>query len=115
MVQTPSQRPLKEIGLHTLEIENPAAPGLLLVGSADIVLNIAHDFDLKTIKFWMNGHPYIFPSFPVFLQIMSGTKTVQELMTTGSYYELPCNKVIELSLLGTGLKVGGPVSCHYPA
>jgi iron transport multicopper oxidase len=105
---TPSVNPLREINLHALT--NPAAPGKPYVGGADVVLNIKHAFDPALFKFVMNGHPWDPPSVPAFLQIMSGAKTAQELMPNGSYYALPRNKVIELSLPGTGADQGGPVS-----
>ncbi|KAF9459184.1 laccase 3 precursor [Collybia nuda] len=106
----PSVKPLREIDLHALT--DAAAPGKPYVGGADIVLNIKHDFDANISKFTMNGHPWIPPSVPTFLQIMSGAKTAQELMPNGSYYSLPRNKVIELSLPGTGENLGGPHPFH---
>lgn len=107
---TPSSNPLREINLHALT--NPAAPGKPYVGGADVVLNIKHAFDFDTFKYTMNGHTFNPPSVPAFLQIMSGAKTAQELMPNGSYYALPRNKVIELSLPGTGVELGGPVSVY---
>lgn len=108
--QTPSVKPMNEVDLHALT--NPAAPGKPYVGGADVVLNIKHDFDANISKFTMNGHPWIPPTVPAFLQIISGAKTAQELMPNGSYYSLPRNKVIELSLPGTGENLGGPVSFY---
>jgi iron transport multicopper oxidase len=115
---TLSAHPLKEIDLHPLS--NPRAPGQPWDGGADIVLNIKHDFDFNVFRFTMNGAIFTPPTVPVLLQILSGAHTAQELLPPGSLYELPPNKVIELSLPGTGVEIGGPVSFQlffspYPA
>ena len=90
---------------------SPAAPGIPAQGQADVVINIAHDFDFDSFHYRMNGYPWIPPKVPVLLQILSGARTAQELLPQGSLYALPRNKVIELSLPGTGPELGGPVSC----
>lgn len=100
-----SLKPLREPDLHALT--DPAAPGVPHVGGADVVLNIPHSLDPIQLKFTMGGHAYVPPNVPTFLQIMSGAQTAQALMPAGSYYELPRNKVIELSLPGS---LSGPVS-----
>lgn len=99
-------KPLREPDLHALT--DPAAPGAPRAGGADVVLNIPHSLDPLSLKFTMGGRTYVPPSVPTFLQIMSGAQTAQALMPAGSYYELPRNKVIELSLPGS---LTGPVSC----
>lgn len=104
----PSRKPLKETDLHALE--SPAAPGKPVPGGADVVLNLAHAFDFSTFQYKMNGVAFVPPTVPVLLQILSGTQSAQDLLPKGSVYELPPNKVIEISLPGTGLDQGGPVS-----
>ncbi|KAF9455291.1 laccase C [Collybia nuda] len=100
----PPRKPLREVDLHALT--DPAAPGLPYPGGADIVLNLVTGF--SDGKFTMNGYPFIPPSVPALLQIISGAKSTQELMPKGSYYELPRGKVVEVSLPGTA--IGGPHS-----
>jgi iron transport multicopper oxidase len=55
------KRPLNEIDLHALF--SPEAPGLPFAGGADVVLNIAHNFDFATFHYVMN-HPAYRPSSP---------------------------------------------------
>ncbi|TFK34058.1 laccase [Crucibulum laeve] len=108
--QKNSTRPLQETDLHPLR--NPLAPGKPFVGGADVVLNIKHEFDFTTFQYRMNGVPFIPPTVPVLLQILSGAQAAQDLLPGGSIYALPRNKVIELSLPGTGLDQGGPHPFH---
>lgn len=103
-----SLHPLKETDLHALQL--PLAPGLPWAGGADVVLNLAHNFDFTTFQYKMNGFPFVPPTVPVLLQILSGTQNAQDLLPKGSVYALPPNKVIEISLPGTGVNQGGPVS-----
>lgn len=110
-VQHPSIMPLLETAL--VPSTSPAAPGIPAQGQADVVINIAHDFDFDSFHYRMNGYPWIPPKVPVLLQILSGARTAQELLPKGSVYSLPRNKVIELSLPGTGPELGGPVRCSF--
>lgn len=106
-VQKPSVIPLKEVDLHALT--NPAAPGIPVVGGADINLNIVPGFVPNpggNPKYTMGGVSWVSPVVPTLLQILSGAQTAQDLLPKGSYYELPRNKVVELSLPG-----GNHVSC----
>ena len=103
----PSLLPLKETDLHALE--SPRVPGKPVPGGADVVLNIAHAFDFTTFQYKMNGVPWVPPTVPILLQILSGAQAAQDLLPSGSVYSLPPNKVIELSLPGTGVNQGGPV------
>jgi iron transport multicopper oxidase len=100
--------PLKESNLHALY--SPLPPGKPFAGGADVVLNIATGFDFSSIEYTMNGVSYIPPTVPVLLQILSGARTAQDLLPKGSVLSLPPNKVIEISIPGTGLAIGGPVS-----
>ena len=104
--QTPNSNPLLETNLHPLE--NPAAPGIPTPGAADVDLNLAILFDFTAFKFTINGAPFIPPTVPVLLQILSGARTAQELLPPGSVYVLPPNKVIEVTIPGGS--VGSPVS-----
>ncbi|KAG5644448.1 hypothetical protein DXG03_008347 [Asterophora parasitica] len=97
---------LKESSLYALT--DLTAPGLPFVGGADVNLVLYHDVDFKELRFTMNGVSWSPPTVPVLLQILSGTQTAQGLLPQGSYYELPRNKVIELSLPGTGEEHGEP-------
>ncbi|GLB41438.1 putative multicopper oxidase family protein [Lyophyllum shimeji] len=105
-----STNPLKEVNLHALF--NPWVPGRHEVGGADVNINIAHTFNFNTFHYEMNGKPFIPPTVPVLLQILSGTQSAQDLLPAGSVYSLPPNKVIELSLPGTGVELGGPHPFH---
>lgn len=98
---------MKETNLHALQ--NPQAPGRPVVGGADVNINIMHEFDFVSFQYKMNGVAFVPPTVPVLLQILSGAKAAQDLLPAGSVYSLPPNKVIELSLPGTGLDQGGPV------
>lgn len=103
--------PLKESNLHALY--NPSAPGLPHVGGADInmLLNISADLNhIPFPVFLINNVSFVPPTAPALLQIMSGAQTAQSLLPLGSYYELPRNKVVELTIPGTIFEFGGPVS-----
>jgi iron transport multicopper oxidase len=106
--QNPMARHLREIDLHPLY--NPRAPGHPWSGGADFELNIVHEFDFITQQYKLNGVAWESPTVPVLLQILSGAKAPQDLLPKGSIYVLPPNKVIEISLPGTG---EGIVSLQY--
>ncbi|KAG6907705.1 Acyl-coenzyme A oxidase 2 [Tephrocybe rancida] len=110
-VSTPNAvNPLKEVNLHPLI--SPAAPGLARPGGADVNINLVTDVDFATLHFTLNGVPFIPPTAPVLLQILSGVQNAQDLLPKGSVYALPRNKVIEISLPGTGAEKGGPHPFH---
>ncbi|KAF9031722.1 Cupredoxin [Hymenopellis radicata] len=77
-----------ETNLHPLE--NPGAPGLPQAGGADVVLNLALDFDFNTFLFTVNGAPFIPPTAPCLC--------------------VAPNKVIEIVI--PGLAIGGPHPFH---
>jgi iron transport multicopper oxidase len=56
----------------------------------------------------VNNVSYENPSVPILLQILSGVKTVQELVPSGSIYGLKRDEVVQLTI-PAGV-VGGPVS-----
>jgi len=104
--QTPSVNPLLETSLSPLR--HPGAPGKPSRGGADINLNLNIVFDPTDRRFFINGASFTPPTVPVLLQILSGAKTPQELLPTGSVYVLPRNKVVEVSIPGGS--PGAPVS-----
>jgi iron transport multicopper oxidase len=107
--QKNSVMPLAEGNLHPLV--NPGAPGQHHVGGADVLLNL--DFGLNGSRFSINNVSFNPPSVPVLLQILSGAKTAQDLLPTGSVYVLPHNKVIELSMPSVA-HIGNFVSVNNP-
>ena len=106
--QTPNVNPMIETNLHPLT--DPAAPGIPIVGQADVSLQLQLTFDLQAFRFDINGHPFNPPNVPTLLQILSGAQSAQDLLPVGSYYPLPRNKVIELNIPGVPFALGGPVS-----
>ena len=61
------------------------------------------------LLYTINGNPFISPSVPVLLQILSGANTAQDLLPQG-VIELPFNKTIELSLAAD--VIAGPHPFH---
>nr|AGY56170.1 laccase 2 [Volvariella volvacea] len=101
---------LAEPNLHPLV--NPGAPGLAQINGADIdiVINIGFSGGLFNIA----GTSYTSPDVPSLLQILSGTPP-SSLMPSGSYIELPGNKVVQLSfpvIAGQGSAIGAPHPIH---
>ncbi|GLB41413.1 putative multicopper oxidase family protein [Lyophyllum shimeji] len=105
-----STRPLKETNLRALI--HPTPPGRPEVGGADVNINIPHRFNGQTFRYEIGGHAWENPTVPVLLQILSQAQQPQDLLPEGSVYELPPNKIIEISLPGTGPEVGGPHPFH---
>ncbi|KAF9461471.1 laccase [Collybia nuda] len=99
-----STKPMLETDLHPSP--NPGVPGSPVQGGVDVPLNLAVNLGAD-LRFRINGASFVPPSVPVLLQILSGSRTPQELLPPGSVYTLPPNKVIELSIPG-----GGPGSPH---
>nr|ADX07319.1 putative laccase 5 [Flammulina velutipes] len=105
-VQAPSVNPLLETSLRPLR--DPQAPGG--DGEADVVIRLELAFDLTMFLFTVNGVPFVPPTAPVLLQILSGATNAADLLPTGSVYELPANKVVELVI--PGFAIGGPHPFH---
>lgn len=101
----PSQ-PLFETNLHPLE-ENLEVLGKPYSGGADVNINIDIGFDHAAIHYTLNGAFFTPPTIPVLLQILSGSRTSQELFPPGDVYVLPPNKVVEISMPAGA--IGGPV------
>lgn len=95
-------------------LNNMPVPGGAAIGKADVQINLVPG--LVDGIFDINGVPYQDPPVPVLLQILSGARHPSQLLPKGSVYELPPNKVIELSFPATdGLPNGangGPHPVH---
>ncbi|KAG6865144.1 hypothetical protein C0991_004826 [Blastosporella zonata] len=102
--------PLKEVNLHALM--NTQAPGLPTPGGADYVLHLHTTLMRPPFIFTINDATFSPPTLPVLLQILSGVQKAQDLLPNGTVYSLPPNKVIELSMSGTGPLMGGPHPFH---
>nr|BAA85185.1 bilirubin oxidase [Pleurotus ostreatus]BAC65099.1 laccase [Pleurotus ostreatus] len=100
--------PLLETNL--VPLENPGAPGPAVPGGADININLAMAFDFTNFELTINGVPFIPPTAPVLLQILSGASSAASLLPSGSIYALEPNKVVEISM--PALAVGGPHPFH---
>jgi FtsP/CotA-like multicopper oxidase with cupredoxin domain len=92
----------EESQLHPLE--NLPPPGVPELGKADVVLSLVPGFNNS---FNVNGIRFRPPPAPVLLQILSGARHPTELLPSGSVYELPRNKVIEVHMPANDLTPGG--------
>ncbi|KAJ7368994.1 multicopper redoxase [Mycena albidolilacea] len=92
---------LLETDLHPL-VHVPV-PGLPEAGGADVSinLNIGTNFAATPPQYLLNGVSFQPPTAPALLQILSGAQLASDLLPTGSYYALPPNKVIEISIPGS--------------
>lgn len=106
---TNSTRPMVETSLQPLE--NPEAPGVPGVGNADVSLQL-NITRLANGNFEVNNASFVPPDVPVLLQILSGARSVDQLLPKGSVYLLPPNKVIEINMPGGA--PGSPVRCYNP-
>ncbi|KAG9316053.1 laccase [Chiua virens] len=106
----PYQLAFDEGKLHPLI--NPAAPGRPGIGNADGNIRLAASLNTSTRLFEINGVPFNDPPTPVLLQILSGNLHPAQLLPSGSIYELPPNKVVELSFPNNGFLPGGPHPIH---
>nr|AYO51536.1 laccase [Lignosus rhinocerotis] len=98
-----SSSPLAETAL--IPLENLAAPGDATVGGVDYALNL--DFSFNGTFFFINDEPFVPPSVPVLLQILSGAQTAADLLPAGSVYTLPSNAAVELSFPITATNAPG--------
>ena len=102
--RTESLRPLDESHIHPLE--NPWEP---YQGGADVLLNLELSLNNTTDKVTINNASFLPPPMPVLLQILSGKRWADKLLSSGSVDVLPPNKVIVLSIPVLGAP-GAPVS-----
>nr|AEL16568.1 laccase [Cerrena sp. CTL-2011] len=105
--QTDPKKPLRESELHPL-VPTPV-PGLPTVGGVDVAKHLVVGLTPNGLLYTINGNPFISPSVPVLLQILSGANTAQDLLPQG-VIELPFNKTIELSLAAD--VIAGPHPFH---
>ncbi|KAG6335800.1 hypothetical protein ID866_3296 [Astraeus odoratus] len=119
----PEEDPATEAGPYELDLnesllrplDNEDVPGVHEIGKADVNINLVSGL----VDGWFNINNVSFtdPAVPVLLQILSGARHASQLLPTGSVYELPPNKVIELSIPATDGEIngatGGPVSIRY--
>uniref|UniRef100_A0A8H7XYK1 laccase n=1 Tax=Psilocybe cubensis TaxID=181762 RepID=A0A8H7XYK1_PSICU len=103
-----ASNPLVETNL--VPLDGAAAPGTPGVGLADV--NIDLEFSFNGTMFTVNDAAWTTPTVPVLLQIMSGTLTAQDLLPSGSFYVLPPNKVIEISMPGGSAGAPHPLHLH---
>ena len=105
--------PYDESNIHPLIV--PGAPGVPEPGNADVNINLVPG--LADHHYTINGVAFVNPPLPVLLQILHGARGPSQLLPSGSVYELPRGKVIELSVPATELTeggaLGGPVSVHH--
>ncbi|KAJ6615632.1 laccase [Mycena sp. CBHHK59/15] len=106
---TTSTRPLLESNLHPL-VPVPV-PGAHAVGGADVSINLNIGLNFETLRYSLNGESFFPPTTPALLQVLSGAQLAQDLLPSGSYFVLPPNKVIEVSIPG-GADPGGPHPFH---
>ncbi|KAJ7682085.1 yellow laccase [Mycena polygramma] len=106
---TTSKLPLLETNLHPLIPS--AVPGLPKVGGADVNINLEIGLDFNTLRYSLGGTTFFPPTAPALLQILSGAQLASDLLPSGSYYALPPNKVIEITIPG-GADPGGPHPMH---
>ena len=102
----PHELSFDEGNLHPLI--NPGAPGIPEIGRADVNLVLHPDYTAG--NFTLGNMTYVPYPVPVLLQILSGARKASELLSSGSVYTLPPNKVIEISFPHPGAAPGGPVS-----
>lgn len=119
----PEQEPTTERGPCVLPYDEnnthpliaPGAPGVPEPGKADVNINLVPG--LAGHLYTINGVAYSDPSLPVLLQILHGARHPSQLLPSGSVYDLPRGKVIEISVPATELTeggaLGGPVSVHH--
>ncbi|KAJ7622294.1 phenol oxidase [Roridomyces roridus] len=101
--------PLIETNLHPL-VPTPV-PGAPHPGGADVnlVMQISVTPELQLA---INNVPFFPPTAPVLLQILSGAHSAAELLPTGTIYELPPNKAIEISIPGGSPGAPHPFHLH---
>ncbi|KAJ6610545.1 yellow laccase [Mycena sp. CBHHK59/15] len=106
---TPTQL-LLETDLHPLALT--PVPGKPFPGGADVVLNMNISYDATAARFAINNASFFPPTAPVLLQILSGSHVAQDLLPKGSVYELPPNKVVEVSFNGGTFDGEHPFHLH---
>ena len=111
----PDGDPTTEPGPYVLPFDEGAlqplfgagAPGMPEPGKADVNINLVPGFDIALREFTLNNISFVEPPLPILLQILSGKRHPSQLLPSGSIYELPSNKTIEVSIPATDLSQGG--------
>ncbi|OJA14707.1 hypothetical protein AZE42_04374 [Rhizopogon vesiculosus] len=91
-------------------LQSMPVPGVPEIGKADVSINLAAG-NVNGF-FTMNNVTYQNPPMPVLLQMLSGARHPSDLLPNGTVYELPSNKVIEITIPDTGAAPGGPHPMH---
>lgn len=105
----PSVLPFNEAKLASLM--SIPVPGVPEIGKADININLVAG-NVNGL-FTINNVSFHSPPTPVLLQMLSGAQHPSDLLPNGSVYELPPNKVVEITIPETGAAPGGPVSTSW--
>ena len=111
----PDEDPTTESGPYVLPFDegslaplfDAGAPGIPEPGKADININLVPGLNIALGRYTVNNVSFIDPTLPVLLQILSGKQHPSQLLPSGSIYELPSNKTIEVSIPATELLQGG--------
>ncbi|KAI0786920.1 multicopper oxidase [Abortiporus biennis] len=106
--QSQSKLPLLETSLHPF-IPMPV-PGAPHPGGAEVVKNLDIQIDMSAGRYTVNNVSFVPPSIPVLLQLLSGARSAQDLMPSGSIIPLPRNATVEITMRGGAL--GGPHPMH---
>ncbi|KAI0056143.1 laccase [Artomyces pyxidatus] len=101
--------PLIETNLHPFE--KSVVPGKPFPGGADININLNVVLN-SDFLFEINNSTYAPPTVPVLLQILSGAKTPQELLPSGSIYSLQRDKSVEITIPGGVIAGPHPLHLH---
>jgi iron transport multicopper oxidase len=102
---------LEEANLHPV-VPNPV-PGAPHPGGADTTFNFTLQLNQTNplhVKWSFNNTPFVPPTVPVLLQILSGATDAKELLPEGIVYYVERNKTIEVNI-PTGF-IGGPHPFH---
>ena len=83
------------------------APGIPEPGKADVNINLVPSLNTTSGQWALNNISFVAPPLPILLQILSRHQHPSQLLPSGSIYELPSNKVIEISIPATDLSPGG--------
>ncbi|TBU49264.1 laccase [Dichomitus squalens] len=106
--QQATQNLLNEATLAPLTAR--VTPGTAVQGGVDKAINL--DFNFNGTNFFINNASFVPPTVPVLLQIISGAQNAQDLLPSGSLYELPINSSIEISFPATTNAPGAPHPFH---
>ncbi|KAI6145124.1 laccase [Pisolithus tinctorius] len=91
-----------------------------LIKASSLLWTVLADVNINLIPghigalFNINNVSFVDPTVPVLLQILSGATHASQLLPAGSIYELPHNKVIELSFPATDNLTNGAVGGPHP-